>query len=90
MGVLCSKGGLILLFSLCIFSASICRFFLSLLRILKVAGVFITFFPLHFFGLAGMPRRIPDYPDAFAGWNEVSSFGSLISAFSALCFMFVV
>ena len=52
--------------------------------------MFITFFPLHFFGLAGMPRRIPDYPDAFAGWNEVSSFGSLISAFSALFFMFVV
>jgi cytochrome c oxidase subunit I len=53
-------------------------------------GVNITFFPLHFLGLAGMPRRIPDYPDAFAGWNEVSSFGSLISAFSALFFMFVV
>ena len=53
-------------------------------------GVNLTFFPIHFLGLAGIPRRIPDYPDAFSGWNEVASFGSLISAFSALFFMYVV
>ena len=53
-------------------------------------GVNITFFPMHFLGLAGMPRRIPDYPDAFAGWNAVASFGSYISALSAIFFFYIV
>jgi heme/copper-type cytochrome/quinol oxidase subunit 1 len=53
-------------------------------------GVNLTFFPMHFLGLAGMPRRIPDYPDAFAGWNAVASFGSYVSAFSAVFFFYVV
>ncbi|MCC8370775.1 MAG: cytochrome c oxidase subunit I [Rickettsia endosymbiont of Stiretrus anchorago] len=53
-------------------------------------GVNLTFFPQHFLGLAGMPRRIPDYPEAFAGWNMVSSIGAGISMAAALYFVFIV
>lgn len=53
-------------------------------------GVNVTFFPMHFLGLAGMPRRVPDYPDAFGGWNAVASYGSYVSAVSALFFFYVV
>jgi cytochrome c oxidase subunit 1 len=53
-------------------------------------GVNVTFFPMHFLGLAGMPRRIPDFPDAMSGWNAVSSFGSYISFFSAIFFFYIV
>ena len=53
-------------------------------------GVNITFFPMHFLGLAGMPRRIPDYPDAFEGWNSVASVGSYVSGVGALLFVFIV
>ncbi len=53
-------------------------------------GVNLTFFPMHFLGIAGMPRRIPDYPDAFYEWNAIASFGSLISMFSAVVFVIVL
>ncbi|MCB1712229.1 MAG: cytochrome c oxidase subunit 1 [Candidatus Riesia sp.] len=54
------------------------------------AGVNITFFPMHFLGIAGMPRRIPDFPDEFAGWNSISSFGSMISVWSVLLFIYII
>src|SRR5256885_3440536 len=53
-------------------------------------GVNMTFFPQHFLGLAGMPRRIPDYPDVYAGWNYISSIGAYIGGYSALLFVYLV
>jgi cytochrome c oxidase subunit 1 len=53
-------------------------------------GVNLVFFPQHFLGLAGMPRRYIDYPEVFAGWNQISSYGSYLSAVGVLIFLYGV
>ncbi|AHC39521.1 cytochrome c oxidase subunit I [Ehrlichia muris] len=57
---------------------------------LTFIGTNITFLPQHFLGIAGMPRRIPDYPDAFIPWNYISSAGAFLSFISALFFVYIV
>ena len=57
---------------------------------LSTISVNVLFFPQHFLGLEGMPRRIPDYSPIFADWNMVSSIGGFVFGASQLLFMYIV
>lgn len=57
---------------------------------LSFVGLNVTFFPMHFVGLAGMPRRIPDYALQFADFNMIASMGAFLFGFSQVFFLFIV
>lgn len=55
-----------------------------------ILGVNVTFIPQHFLGIQGIPRRIPDYADAYTGWNFTSSIGSIVSLGATVIFLYVL
>nr|YP_009243332.1 cytochrome c oxidase subunit I [Heterakis beramporia]AMR36299.1 cytochrome c oxidase subunit I [Heterakis beramporia] len=63
---------------------------MSVVFLLLFVGVNLTFFPLHFAGLQGYPRKYMDYPDIYSVWNIISSYGSMISIFGLFSFLYVL
>nr|YP_009659010.1 cytochrome c oxidase subunit 1 [Synchytrium microbalum]QCQ69008.1 cytochrome c oxidase subunit 1 [Synchytrium microbalum] len=58
--------------------------------ILFTIAINLVFFPMHMLGLAGMPRRIPDYADGYASWNQFITLGSFLTLFSVIVFLYVI
>ncbi len=59
-------------------------------QIIFTLAVNLVFLPMHWLGLNGLPRRIPDYPDGYIGWNHIISQGSILTFISLIIFQYVV
>jgi heme/copper-type cytochrome/quinol oxidase subunit 1 len=66
------------------------KFLMFVVFFMIFLGVNLTFFPLHFAGIHGYPRKYVDYPDVYSAWNVYASFGRMLSVFSLLLFVFLL